>query len=105
MSDDARRWRSSWRNRAWVFSPAITGRDGFPGLKNAPPLPPPREKYVRDDVKKASLRWKLALFKGVHLKRTIRPVGRDVGHGREEVTANPTVVTHRKEVPTGQRRD
>ena len=57
------------------------------------------------DVKKESIRWKLTLFKRVHLERIIRPLERDVGHGREEVIANPTVVSHRKEVPTGQRRD
>ena len=44
-------------------------RRRIPGLQERPSPPHPREKHVGGDVKKASIRWKLILFKGVHLKK------------------------------------
>ena len=50
------------------------------------------------------IQWKLNLFRGIHLKRLVRPVGIELGQGRERVTATPIAIPHRQGVPTGWRR-
>ena len=75
---------------------ACGGAHGEIGSGSSPPLPPGvtagsrvsrtppptrAEKQVGADVNKAAIRWKLTLFKAVHLERIIRAVGRDIGQG------------------------
>ena len=38
---------------------------------------------MEDDIRDAMAQWKLMLFRGIHLKRIVCPVGIELGKGRE----------------------
>ena len=58
-----------------------------------------------DVIRNAVIQWKLNLFRVIHLKRIVRPVGIELGEGQEEVTATSIGIPHRQGVPTGWRHD